>query len=277
MDFLNLLDGSTRYNFHSHTQFCDGRAPMADFAAEAVKQGFTHYGFSPHSPVPIDSPCNMRESDVAVYLAEADRLSAEYAGKIRFMKSMEIDYLGPEWGPAHPYFDTLPLDYRIGSVHFVPSDEGYVDVDGRFESFKAKMARYFHNDIRHVVDSFYRQSTAMLEAGGFEIIGHFDKIGHNAAHFKEGIEDESWYQRHVDDLIDLIIDKGVTVEINTKAWTDHHRMFPACRYWKRLTDAGVPIVINSDAHYPHLIDASRAEAFGMLQTIITNNQQPKNS
>lgn len=59
MDFVSIIGSDMLYNFHSHTQFCDGRATMAEFAAEAVAQGFTHYGFSPHSPVPIQSPCNM--------------------------------------------------------------------------------------------------------------------------------------------------------------------------------------------------------------------------
>ena len=39
------------------------------------------------------------------------------------------------------------LDYRIGSVHFLPCGDGYVDVDGRFDSFKIKMERFFDNDI----------------------------------------------------------------------------------------------------------------------------------
>lgn len=53
IDFTELTEKSGLYNFHSHTQFCDGRFPMADFVVAAVDGGFTHYGFSPHSPVPI--------------------------------------------------------------------------------------------------------------------------------------------------------------------------------------------------------------------------------
>ena len=34
---------------------------------------------------------------------------------------MEIDYLNDDWGPANDYFQSLPLDYRIGSVHFIPT------------------------------------------------------------------------------------------------------------------------------------------------------------
>ncbi len=267
IDLKKITSATDRYNFHSHTQFCDGRASMETMALAAVDAGFRHWGFSPHSPVPIESSCNMNRSDTEAYFAEADRLKAILSDKISLYAAMEIDYLDESWGPSHPYFDTLPLDYRIGSVHFVPSDEGFVDVDGRFESFKVKMDRYFHNDIRHVVDSFYDQSEKMLIAGGFDIIGHFDKIGHNASIFKPGIEDEEWYRRRVDSLIDLIIDKGVTVEINTKARDSASRIFPREEWLPRLVKANVPLVVNSDAHFPDKVDAGREYGLSVLKNL----------
>lgn len=268
MQFAEIISRGELYNFHSHTQFCDGRAPMADFAAAAVAAGFTHYGFSPHSPVPIESGCNMTEADVSLYFDEVARLKALYAGRINLYASMEIDYLGPEWGPSTSYFQLLPLDYRIGSVHFIPSQDGQlIDIDGRYERFKARMASDFHDDIRYVADTFFDQSIEMVEQGGFDIIGHFDKIGHNGDHYRPGLEEMPWYRKRVDELIDAIVAAGLVVEINTKSWKDHGRMFPAVRYWKRLKDAGVTIIVNSDAHYPDLINASRAEALGILRAL----------
>lgn len=257
MDIIKITSTTDRYNFHSHTQFCDGRATMETMAQAAADAGFEHWGFSPHSPVPIKSSCNMAESRTSLYLDEVARLKARFADRLNLYAAMEIDYLDDNWGPAHPYFKSLPLDYRIGSVHFVPSDEGFVDVDGRFESFRTKMERYFHNDIRHVVDTFYDQSEKMLEAGGFDIIGHFDKIGHNASMFKPGIEDEPWYRDRVNSLIDLITAKGVIVEINTKAWDSAHRIFPSRRWLDRLIENDIDLIVNSDAHYPDKTDAGR--------------------
>lgn len=284
MDFLKELGGSTRYNFHSHTEFCDGRAQIEAFAIEAVKQGFTHYGFSPHSPVPIESPCNMAEKNVPRFLAEVERIKRQYGDKCRFYAAMEIDYLNDSWGPSATYFRQLPLDYRIGSVHFIPSQDGQlVDIDGHFESFARKMHRFFHDDIRYVVETFYRQSRRMVLAGGFDIMGHLDKIGHNASLYRPGIEEEDWYRSLVDELLGLVIDRGLTVEINTKAYAltapenapghpatnpdGEGRLFPAKRHLSRLVAAGVPLLVNSDAHVPVLIDASRSEVLRMLAAL----------
>lgn len=269
IDFRELIGSSDLYNFHSHTQFCDGHAPMQAFAAEAVAQGFSHYGFSPHSPICIESPCNMQASVVDLYLDEVARLKAKYADKpTRFYASMEVDFLNDSHGPASDYFQRLPLDYIIGSVHFIPAQDGtFVDIDGHFDSFRRKTDTFFHGDIRYVVDTFFDQSIAMVHAGGFDIIGHYDKISHNAAHYKPGIEDELWFKNRVEELTDTIIKSGVAVEINTKAFAEHNRFFPSPTLWKRLKDAGVTILVNSDAHYPERINASRAEALAMLKAI----------
>lgn len=267
MDFIKAIGDSKLYNFHSHTQYCDGRASMEMFAHEAVEQGFSHYGFSPHSPIPIESSCNMLDIDVPAYLEEASRIKEMFCdSNTKFYASMEIDYLGKDWGPAHDFFQELHLDYRIGSVHFIPCQLGeMIDIDGSHDNFDKKMERYFGGDIRYVVETYYANAIEMVNAGGFDLIGHFDKIGNNASHYSPNIEENSWYQALVSDLIDAIIAKKITVEINTKAWDKYNRFFPHQRYWQRLVNEQVPIIINSDAHYPNLINANRNDAMILLE------------
>lgn len=259
-DFNEITSRSTLYNLHSHTQFCDGHAPMADFARVAAEAGFTDYGYSPHAPIATSSSCNMKKEDVELYFAEYRKLKSEYAGRVHLYASMEIDYLSDDFGPHSEYFATLPLDYRIGSVHFVPCGDIFVDTDGHFESFREKMVTFFDNDIRAVVDLFYDQELKMIEAGGFDMIGHFDKIGLNSSLFCPGIEDEAWYQKRVDTVMEAIKDTHLTAEINTKSFALHGRTFPHQRYFSRLKLMEIPVVFNSDAHVPELINAGRIEA-----------------
>ena len=269
MDFESIISQTRQYNFHSHTQFCDGHASMELMARAAVGAGMRHYGFSPHSPIPVSSPCNMLRADVDVYLAEVQRIKTmPELQSCRFYAAMEVDYLGDDWGPVNEYFKSLPLDYIIGSVHFIPSQSGeYVDIDGHFDSFAKRMKAYFRDDIDYVVDTFYRQSRAMVEAGGFDILGHFDKVGQNASYYAPGIEDGSHYRQCVESLIDMIIDRRCVIELNTKAREQHGRFFPGERYLPVLADAGITILVNSDAHQPDRIDASRGEAFNLLDRI----------
>lgn len=264
MDILASIGDNDLYTFHTHTQYCDGRATMEEFVAQAVKMGFRSLGFSPHSPVPIESPCNMSFDCVDEYLSQVKSLAEKYPA-VKLYAGMEIDYLGPHWGPASEYFRNLPLDFRIGSVHFIPNQEGrLVDIDGRYERFKEKMSTDFAGDIRYVVDTFFDQSVDMVEAGGFDIIGHFDKIKHNAGLYHPGLEQEPWYAEHIDHLIDAIERSKVIVEINTKAWREHQQLFPSQKLWSRLLAHGVPIIVNSDAHYPERLNDSRQQVLKAL-------------
>ncbi len=278
MNLHEIISTTRDYNFHSHTQFCDGRESMARMAGQALACGMKHYGFTPHSPIPLPSSCNMSALAVSDYVAEFQRLKELYAGRINLYLSMEIDYLGDRWGATNPYFDTIPLDYRLSSVHFVstPDGEREVDVDGRPQNFRAKMAEHFDNDIRYVVDSFYDRTLAMIEKGGFDILGHFDKIGFNASSFSPGIENEPWYRRHIDNVIDAVRVTDIIVEINTKAYPApvgatpaqeavyEPRLFPSPDVIRRLVSAGVPLAVNSDAHYSSRITAGRDAAFAII-------------
>lgn len=281
-DFKEIISSTRDYNFHSHTQFCDGRETMAVMASEAVAQGMKHYGFTPHSPICFDSPCNMEVADIDAYRREFLALQDIYRDKINLYFSMEIDFLGEKWGATNPFFDNIHLDYRLSSVHFVesPLTGEEIDIDGSPEGFAVKMEKYFNRDIRYVVDSFYARTLEMIGMGGFDMIGHFDKIGYNASTYSPGIEDEPWYRRHIDNVIDALSGSGIIVEINTKAvlplvgaspervssYTP--RVFPSPEVIRTLVRAGIPIVVNSDAHYSSRIRAGRDYAFAIIDDML---------
>lgn len=267
-DFRQIAASTRRYNFHGHTQYCDGRADVADFAAAAADAGMEYYGFTPHSPIPFASSCNMSEADVELYLADVAEARRLYGDRVQFYAGMEIDYLGPMWGPSHSYFRGLGLDYAIGSVHFIPSPEGtLIDIDGSYERFAENMHDHFGDDIRYVADTFFSHTLDMIEAGGFDILGHFDKVSRNAAQWQPDIEDEPWYARWIDRVLEAISASGMVVEVNTKSYSNLGRIFPALRYLPRLLATGATILVNSDAHEPRFIDASRDYAFGLLDGI----------
>lgn len=269
-DFYSITKETDLYNLHTHTQFCDGHAPMEDFVVEAIAQGFTHLGFTPHSPISVESPVNMSRDDVQAYFDEITRLRNAYGDRIRLYTSMEIDYVSVGDGPANEYFRNLPLDYTIGSVHFIPAidnPEDMVDIDGKFPGFKARMGEKFGGDIEYVVKTFFSQMMAMVEEGGFDIVGHMDKIGFNASMYRTNIDEEPWYDKLVIDLFENIMDHHLTVEVNTKAWLQRNRFYPNLKYFGMLKRFNAPVVVNSDAHYPTLINNGRLEAIKLLNVL----------
>ncbi|MDE5869231.1 MAG: histidinol-phosphatase [Muribaculaceae bacterium] len=264
------------YNYHSHTQYCDGRAPMVDMAAAALEEGMEIWGFSPHSPVTVESKCNMSREDVPLYIDEAARIKEKYTGRMKILTGMEIDFLSPDFGPHIDYFQNLPLDYMIGSVHFVPNQDGIpLDCDGRFERFSSYLKDGYDGDLRYVVEKYFEQVLIMIERGGFDILGHLDKIAGNATLADPSLEDQGWYNALVDDVIRNAKDKELIIEINTKSFLDKHRFFPSRRYWPLLIDRSkgeTPeallhknILFNSDTHYPEKVNLGRMEAIDIFK------------
>ena len=270
LDFDKITRQTDRYNFHTHTQFCDGHAPMEDFVLEAIAQGFSHLGFTPHSPISVESPVNMSREQVDAYFDEMERLRHAFGDRINLYTSMEIDYVGVGDGPASDYFQQLPLDYRIGSVHFIPAIDDpskMVDIDAKFQGFNVRMGQYFNNDIEYVVKMFFSQMMAMVEEGGFDIVGHMDKIGYNASQYCEGIDEEPWFDKLVIDLFENIMDHHLIVEINTKAWLQRNRFYPNLKYFGMLKRFNAPVLVNSDAHYPTLLNSGRDDALKLLSVL----------
>lgn len=261
-----LLPSNDNYNYHSHTQFCDGRASMEVMAAAAFGEGMEIWGFSPHSPICVPSPCNMTLEQVPEYLDEASRLRDCYAGRMTILTGMEVDFMSRDFGPHIDLFQKMPLDYRIGSVHFVPNQDGIpVDCDGNAERFKRYLAECYRGDLRYVVERYFEQVLTMIELGGFEILGHFDKIAANASSVDPDIEEAGWYDALIDDVIRMACDRDYIIEINTKSLKDRGRFFPSLQHWKRIQNTR--ILVNSDAHHPDLVNANRNEALRLLRDL----------
>lgn len=253
-------------NYHSHTEFCDGRASMAEITAAAFSAGFTEWGSSPHSPICCESSANMKAEDVGAFLEESARLKKEYEGKMRVLTGMEIDYVSDDFGPHIDYFQKMPLDYRIGSVHFVRNRDGKpVDVDGPADNFLGCLASEFNGDLRYVVDTYFDMEMEMLEHGGFDILGHLDKIGDNGSAADSALEDYPWYAGYVEKVIAKAVEKGVLIEINTKKYATGKRFFPSERWWPLLKKYNARLVLSTDAHYTDKVTAGYQEAYMKLK------------
>ena len=191
-------------NYHSHCTFCDGRSTPEDFVKFAVAHGFRAYGFSSHSPLPFETFWNMSKDDMPEYLTEIERLKKKYNDRLEIYVGLEIDFLDKSYNASIPYFRNLPLDYRIGSIHFLPiaqplAEENMVCIDGSFREYQKSVDTYYDGDIRKLVAHYFSSTQQMIEAGGIDIVGHMDKIYMNG-HKCEGFDLQAdWYQKPLND------------------------------------------------------------------------------
>lgn len=253
-------------NYHCHCSYCDGKAPMEDFIKSAIESGFTSFGMSSHSPLPFYASWVLSSDAVDDYINDIEKLKKKYKGIIEIYAGMEIDYIDDDFNPASEYFQNMPLDYRIGSIHFVKTPKGnYMDIDTSPETFEENLQKYYNGDLRKITEDYYKASMRMVELGGFDFIGHCDKISLNTEHCSPGITDEKWYTNLINEYFELIAAKGLMVEINTKRFAMKGCFFPAEKYFRHMFKLDIPVVVNSDSHRTHLINDQRDTALAKIK------------
>jgi histidinol-phosphatase (PHP family) len=257
-------------NFHSHCTFCDGRSHPEDFIRFAVANKFRAYGFSSHSPLPFETFWNMTGGDLPEYIEEISRLKRKYAGILEIYLALEIDYLDKTYNASTEYFRTMPLDYRISSIHFLPWQNPLLEanmtcIDGGYAEFENAVKRHYGGSIRRMTGHFFESSAAMVEAGGFDIVGHIDKIYMNASRHPDFDLHAGWYRQPFLELLDLVAGKGLVVEVNCKNRTKNGETYPHIDSYKELKKRNIPVMVNSDCHYPYLVNDGRVETLALLK------------
>ncbi|MFT3738963.1 MAG: histidinol-phosphatase [Breznakibacter sp.] len=254
-------------NYHGHCHYCDGNGKPVEYVEAAIDKGMVAIGFSSHAPVPFESFWNMKKDRLSEYVAEINQLKLRYAGHIPIHLSLEIDYLENVMGPSDTIYNEIGLDYTIGSVHFVGQYHNgeHWTIDGSYDSFKKGLGEIYNGDVKRLVKDFFRLQRHMITEHQPTIVGHFDKIKmHN---LKEPFfrMDDNWYLDEVRQFLELVAQNDTIVEINTKSFGRNGLLFPGKEHFKWLKELAIPIVINSDAHYPSHLDAGFREVAIMLK------------
>lgn len=257
------------FNFHQHSIFSDGHNHPSAYAEAAINKGLKAIGFTEHSPLPFDNPFSLKAEKVDEYINAIDSLKSAYTGKLEIYRGLEMDYI-QKMSEDFSYWKTAcKTDYLIGSVHLVWVEEAQKlwFTDGPDPSvFDKGLNELFGGDIKKAVGAFYNQTNLMIESQEFDIIGHFDKIKmHNADRYFT--EDEKWYKNHIDQTLELIKQKNLIVEINTRGIYKKRspHLFPDGYALKRVKEMNIPIIISSDAHKPEEVDLLLNETASTLK------------
>ena len=243
-----------KFNLHTHSIYSDGKSQPREIVEEAVRQGLTTLGFSEHSPLPFDNNFSVKEADMPRYVAEIAQLKEEFKGKIDIYCGLEADYLTDVSEPFAVTKERYHLDYLIGGVHLVgqsanPDEIWFID-GPKWEVYDEGLQKFFDGDIRRAVRRFYEQSNEMIENEQFDIIAHFDKIKmHNRERYFH--EDEPWYRKLALETLDLIREKGLVMEINTRGLYKkrYNGFYPSPWLMEEACKMGVPAIISADAHH----------------------------
>lgn len=237
-------------NFHTHTNYCDGKGDAQTYAVRAETLGLTSLGFSSHAPLPFDCAWCMQKSQLPEYLRALKTIRSQLKN-VELYIGLEVDYIPNVTGPGK---FRAELDYTIGSIHFadqLPNTKHW-EIDGSFEVFKEGLALLFTNNIKDAVTRYFELTREMIRTDCPTIVGHLDKIKIHNKHQSLFSESDDWYQQQVTQTLDELARQGAFLEVNTRGIYQGKTVepYPGWRALLYAYQKKIPIVLNSDAHHP---------------------------
>jgi histidinol-phosphatase (PHP family) len=254
-------------NFHTHTDYCDGKGSITDYVLEASRLKLKSLGFSSHAPLPFTCAWSMTNEDLSEYLNEIETVRKQLPG-VELYKGLEVDYIPGITGASR---FRQQLDYAIGSIHFVDQlpDGKPWEIDGAHSLFLEGLQQIFKNDIRVAVGRYFELTREMVKNDCPDIIGHLDKIKIQNKNNQLWEESEDWYRQEIRKTIDLIADAGAIIEINTRGLYQGKttETYPGIWALHYILEKKIPVTVNSDAHHPNQLTNGFEDTVSQLITL----------
>jgi histidinol-phosphatase (PHP family) len=232
-----------------HSTFSDGRSSPEEYIKPAIDAGLNEIGFSEHLTLFRDpEEWNMDPAKLTPYLNHIEKLGKE-SSDIRIKTGLEVDFFPGREKEIRDIVENLPLDYLIGSVHFM----GEKTVDSGPEFYAGK-------NFDSLFESYFEIVCAAVESEIFDIIGHCDLI--RIFGYKTEGNMEHLYQK----LAKTMKKHNVVFEVNTNGRNRPLADFyPDRKYLSVFRKENVPVCVNSDAHMPSRIGQYFDEAYDLLR------------
>jgi histidinol-phosphatase (PHP family) len=240
-----------RTDYHMHSFYSDGRSVPEDYIETALKAGLSEMGFSEHLTLFRElEDWNMNPVNLSPYL-EHIKLLKDETKKIKIKTGLEVDFIPGKEKETGKYLAPLPLDYIIGSVHYL--GEKTVDVGPEF---------YEGKSIDRLFESYFDSVISAVNSDLFDIIGHCDLI--RIYGYKPASDPEPLYRN----LARAMKAHNVAFEINTNGRNRPLADFyPDRRYLHIFREENIPVCVNSDAHMPSRIGQYFDEAYELLRYV----------
>lgn len=233
-----------RTDYHTHTPLCHhAQGEPEAFIERALKLGLREYGISDHAPMPRKNfdDWRMSEEDLPFYFQWIERAKEASRGTGLIIRAgLECDWI-PGIENQIEHLKTLyNWDYLIGSVHYL--GKGWAFDDPRFAD------RTFTDSLLGDWQIYWENYEAMVSSGLFDIYGHADLIR------KWGKTPLNDWIALADGAVSAMKRQGGIMEINTAGFhTAAQSHYPHPSFLRRTCEAGIPVMINSDAHTPEAL------------------------
>ena len=227
---------AVRTDYHVHTTLCHHAAgEPIDYVQAAQKAGLTEIGFADHNPMPEQfDEWRMSIQDLPRYLEMIEEVRS--AG-VSIRLGLECDFIEGYESWIETLAGKAPWDYFIGSVHYIAP--GW-DVDN-----PKYLSRFRKFPVEDIWELYWKNYVRCIESGLFDFVAHPDLAK------KFGFRPTGDLRRYYEPAIESMAARNVAFEINTAGLRKEAKeIYPSLEFLQLAREAGVAMLINSDAHAP---------------------------
>lgn len=230
-------------DFHLHSSFSgDSKTPMEQMILQGISQGLTAMCFTEHNdfdyPVTVETPKDMFVLNTDSYLYDLIQYKEKYADQIKILFGVELGLQPEVMRKNAAYAKSYDFDFIIGSVHICHTKDPYYPAFFVDRSDEAAYREYFECTLENI-----------KKFSNFDVLGHLDYV----VRYGKTMDKEYSYAKYqdiLDKILELLIENGKGLEINTGGLKKGmHDLHPCIDILKRYKEMGGEIItIGSDSH-----------------------------
>lgn len=244
---------------HVHSQYCDGKSTAEEMVQAAIERGFVSLGISSHATQDFDPGYCMDAAKEEAYIREIRALRQRYENQIRLWLGIERD--------AYSNADPAKYDYVIASAHYLRPDGDTFSVDGDLGQLRAGIDRHYHGSGGAMATAYYALLGSYVRRSRPDIIGHFDLV---MKHNRQGElydPDEPMVMRAALAAMEEAFEGCRLMEVNTGALARSaaRAPYPSLTLLKHWRGLGGEVILSSDCHSAHQIDAGYEEGLRLMR------------
>lgn len=230
-----------------HSVLSDGKNTYEEMILAAISKGIDEIGFSDHVCLKMVDWA-IRIEDIPVMTSQILDLKSKYKNQIRIRYGIEVDYLPGLELEIKELIESIPVDYVIGSVHFIG--------DWNFDTDKSLYGKWSNDKL---YSKYFKLVQQAAQSDLFDIIGHLDIIK------KFRIYPENSQEQLFEDTLKIIKDHNMVVELNTGGLDRPCAEFtPSPHLLEMCFKHQIQVTLGSDAHQTFQIGRHYEKAFDLL-------------
>lgn len=246
------------YDCHIHSDFSiDGKYLMEEMVLGAISKNMKSICFTDHIDFDVTEnkiDFEFRPND---YFKKIKQVKYKYMDKIEILAGVEIGIQPHLYSRYNELVDKNPFDFVIASVHAIDGKDIHADNFTYNKKPLEALAIYY--------DYLYQ---SIKKYDNYDVIGHIDYIDRYFEDFSK-IPDFKEYYTYVRKILELVIEQGKGIEINTAGIKYglgyYHPKIEILKLYRSL--GGEIITIGSDAHSPEFIGYEYKEVEKLLRDL----------